>query len=270
MADKDKGPDNNKKLALLEGGVASLAAVLGELGVTVGEKDDPIVLVIELAKGQATKIDELSTVEQAAIAASARADKVEGELGELRGKVEVVANYLLEHHPASIVGDECCLVVAVKVMGEQFAEIRELETDIEQLEGKLEAIGAGEDGELPTVAPRERPEGARDFGPTFGSIEASEIGQLRDEKAGLAIGFSNGEYEIVELAPVPIDAADLQAVEGRYIAPTIHVKGGTVREEIHGAALLKDGEQISYCAFPKPIELEVGQERRFDRAITFG
>jgi hypothetical protein len=309
--------DNNKRLALLEGGVASLAAVLGELGVKIGEKDDPIVLVIDLAKGQAAKIDandeklmeligastgaiarfapdmELAPMNEAEplidvqirllkqlaeipgtpgeLAAIARAETAENELGELRGKVETVANYLLEKHPSAIVDiNECCLVVAVKVMDDQAAEIAELETDIEQLEGKIEAINGGEGDELPAIAARERPENARDFGPTFGQIDAPEIGQLREEKAGLEIGFSNGEHEIVELAPVPINAADLQAVEGRYIAPTIHVKGGTHREDLHGAALLKDGEQIAYCQFPAPIALEVGQERRFDRAITFG
>jgi hypothetical protein len=264
--------DNNKRLAFLESRVSALAVAIAGLGVTVEEGADPIDLVIGLATGQAVQIDELEkNGNTAALAAIARAEKAEGELGELRGKVETVANYLLEKHPSAIVDiNECCLVVAVKVMDDQAAEIAELETDIEQLEGKIEAINGGEGDELPAIAARERPENARDFGPTFGQIDAPEIGQLREEKAGLEIGFSNGEHEIVELAPVPINAADLQAVEGRYIAPTIHVKGGTHREDLHGAALLKDGEQIAYCQFPAPIALEVGQERRFDRAITFG
>jgi hypothetical protein len=60
------------------------------------------------------------------------------------------------------------------------------------------------------------------------------------------------------------------SVEGRYIVPVVFVRGGDDREDLHGAVLVHGGEQIAYFAFPRPIELEPKQERRFEKAIIFG
>jgi uncharacterized coiled-coil protein SlyX len=252
MADETKGKDNNKRLALLEGGVASLAAVLGELGVTVAEGADPIVLVIELAKGQATTIDELEkNASEAAIAAIARAEKAEARVADLEKKIE-----------------ELCLTIS-----DQAAELVRLNSDIEQLEGHIEALqSAGDDAEGVEVAPaRERPENARDFGPTFGELDRVDLVELfGNGDVGLEISFSNGDYELVELAPVAIKASDLVTAEGRFMAPTIHVRGGEHDEALHGASLVHEGSQIAYCAFPSPIALGRKQERRFEKVISFG
>lgn len=320
-----KAKDNNKRLALLEGGVAGLAAVLGELGVTVAEGADPIVLVIELAKGQAAKIDlndekileligastgviarfapdmELAPLNEAEtlidcqirllkqvadiegspgeIAAIARADAAAAALGELEPKVAAVGDYLIANYPAQITADECSLSQATRILGEETSalaaankEIGDLNIDIEQLEGQIEALGSAGKAEDVEAAPgRERPEGARDFGPAFGALDRGALVALfGDGDVGLEISFSNGDYELVELAPVAIKVSDLTSVEGRFMVPVIHVRGGEHREDLHGAALVHEREQIAYCSFPSPIVLEAKQERRFEKTITFG
>lgn len=235
MANKDTGPDNNKRLAALESGVSTLAIALDQNGFKLASGADPIEEAIKAIKGQAEKIDDLATSGEAAIAAVARADELNEQL--------LAAN----------------------------KEIEALNNDIEQLEGRLEALqSAGNEDALAPVPVRERPEHARDFGPTFGLGDRKDIAKLIAEGAAFEIAFSNGDHELVELAPVPIEGKDLVGVEGRYMAPKIFVRGGEILEHLHGAALVHGGEQLAYCEFPSPIPLEPKQQRGFEKAITFG
>jgi hypothetical protein len=274
-----KTPDNNKRLALLESGVSAIAIALTANGFTVGEGEDPLAAAIAAVKGQAATIDDLTKKLEAAeggnatdgeIAAIARADKADAELGELQAKVQAVVDYLCANYPDDVSPEECALSAATRILGEQKLELEQLNIDVEQLEAQLEAKqNAGESELEPTVA-RERPENARDFGPTFGKLDRADLVELLAADAGLEIAFSNGEYELVGLEPIAIKGSDLVSVEGRYIAPVVFVRGGADREDIHGAVLVHGGEQIDYFAFPRPIELEAKQERRFEKAIIFG
>jgi hypothetical protein len=274
-----KTPDNNKRLALLESDVTAVAIALTANGFTVGEGEDPLAAAIAAVKGQAATIDDLTKKLEAAeggnatdgeIAAIARADKADAELGELQAKVQAVVDYLCANYPDDVSPEECALSAATRILGEQKLELEQLNIDVEQLEAQLEAKqNAGESELEPTVA-RERPENARDFGPTFGKLDRADLVELLAADAGLEIAFSNGEYELVGLEPIAIKGSDLVSVEGRYIAPVVFVRGGADREDIHGAVLVHGGEQIDYFAFPRPIELEAKQERRFEKAIIFG
>jgi hypothetical protein len=274
-----KTPDNNKRLALLESGVSAIAIALTANGFTVGEGEDPLAAAIAAVKGQAATIDDLTKKLEAAeggnatdgeIAAIARADKADAELGELQAKVQAVVDYLCANYPDDVSPEECALSAATRILGEQKLELEQLNIDVEQLEAQLEAKqNAGESELEPTVA-RERPENARDFGPTFCKLDRADLVELLAADAGLEIAFSNGEYELVGLEPIAIKGSDLVSVEGRYIAPVVFVRGGADREDIHGAVLVHGGEQIDYFAFPRPIELEAKQERRFEKAIIFG
>jgi hypothetical protein len=274
-----KTPDNNKRLALLESDVTAVAIALTANGFTVGEGEDPLAAAIAAVKGQAATIDDLTKKLEAAeggnatdgeIAAIARADKADAELGELQAKVQAVVDYLCANYPDDVSPEECALSAVTRILGEQKLELEQLNIDVEQLEAQLEAKqNAGESELEPTVA-RERPENARDFGPTFGKLDRADLVELLAADAGLEIAFSNGEYELVGLEPIAIKGSDLVSVEGRYIAPVVFVRGGADREDIHGAVLVHGGEQIDYFAFPRPIELEAKQERRFEKAIIFG
>jgi hypothetical protein len=54
----------------------------------------------------------------------------------------------------------------------------------------------------------------------------ADLAALRNGDVGLEISFSNGDYELVELAPVAFKASDLVTAEGRFIAPTVLRRGG--------------------------------------------
>jgi hypothetical protein len=239
-----KGPDNNKRLMVLEAGVSTLAVALLANGFKVEEGGDPIEAAIVAIKGQASKIDEL---EEAAKVGSDNATA---------GEIAAIAR----------------AEAAEKALAEANDELEEMRNDVADLEGKIANLGAADELEAPiAVAPRERPEGAHDFGPTFGMSTARELAELIEEGGDFEISFSNGKHEIVELEPVKIKAADLRGKSGRFeLAHPIFVRGGQVREEIDGAALVKSGVQIDYCQFPAPVAIEPRQERRFERAIAFG
>lgn len=274
MVDKatSKAPDNNKRLAALESGVSAIALTLAANGFTLEDGADPIEAAIGAIKGQAAKIDELETnASSAAIAAVDRADKAEAKLAELEPKVAAVVDYLCANYADKVSADECALVTATRILGEQSAEIVELKTDIADLTEQRDAETDRDALAEEVAASRERPEGARDFGPSGGSIGASELGKLIAAGAAFELSFSNGEYEIVELAPVALAATDFVQIEGRrLVGPPVFVRGGERAEELDGVALVYGGEQVAYCQFPKPIALEAKQDRRFERAIAFG
>lgn len=131
--------------------------------------------------------------------------------------------------------------------------------------------GEGEGGEASAPLVRERPEHARDLGPTYGKLDNKDLAELLAGGTELEIAFSNGVHEIVDLAPVKIGSSDLASLGGRRIVNVpILIRGGGHREELHGAALIHDGEQVHYCQFPGLITIEPGQERQFVKAIFFG
>lgn len=299
MRDKAKGPDNNKRLAQLESGVATIAIALTANGFTVGEGADPLAEAVKAIKSLLT--DRSSLNEQL----HNLAGFASGTLGRLAPDLELAPQtdeqpfaYLERLTAAAepriaelltagtVEGDgdgnatvgelaaiaradaaEAKITDLLAELGKAAAENEQLNIDLEQLEARNEDAAEALD---PPAPARDRPENARDFGPTFGQLDRAELAELVSEDAAFEISFSNGEYEIVALAPVAVKGSDLMATEGRYSVPVIFVRGGDDREDLHGAVLVHGGEQIGYCEFPRPIELEPKQERRFERAITFG
>lgn len=246
-----RAPDNNKRLAVLEAGVSALAIALTANGVTVPEGADPVELAIGVIKAHAE--------------AAAGAGTSTGELEQLRARV-----------------------------AELETEKGELETDLEDITGEKNRLAgllnddgksqnAGEEPEqggekhpfLEAQPALVRPEGARDVGPEYPVFEKGELRELLGpdhDGEGLELVFSNGDYEILALQPVPITVPQLQRMENSFIViPAIHAKLSATDqpEQIDGVGLLYGGEQIAYCRFPSKLPLPPGGERRFDRAIIF-
>jgi hypothetical protein len=116
------------------------------------------------------------------------------------------------------------------------------------------AVVDDEAEEAPPAAPeRVRPETARDVGPSAGGLNAAELAELLASGTadGLELVFSNGEFEIVALAPVAIGPKELLSAEGRQIViPAVYAKllNTDPQEELAGVGLLMQGEQISVIA----------------------
>jgi hypothetical protein len=274
-AEAPQGADNNSRLAFLESRVPLLiGAATGVVArfapdlelAPKDENEDLVDVQIRLLEEVATcetpcerRIAELEAEaekagkpDDAAIAAIARAETAEKRVAELEGEVE------------------------------------ELETDLEEMTGlrnaavnELNALNEGappapppveEDAEPEPPEPRERPEAARDVGPTFGNASAPELAEiLTSGVEDLEIAFSNGEYEIVEFGPNAIGAGDVVFRGNQYhVEPPLYVKGAPQSEAIAGAALLAGGTQVAYKAFDPPIAVEPGSEHKLHRAIVFG
>jgi hypothetical protein len=257
------------------------------------------------AKGSAAHKE---TLEQLS-ASGKRVEQLEQQLESIKGHVAPLADYLIANHPGAIVVGGGACETAVKVLAEQATQIEALtagsggttaedataglEDRIDELERQIiakdsriadleagapvvvQAAAEADSAAEEEPAPRERPETARDVGPDYAGLHSSaDIAALvaSGEAHGLELAFSNGEFEIVALQPVPIEAKDLQLFEGRsVVAPSIHAKLGVhdAAEELHGFGLMLQGEQIGYCPLLDPLRLQPGTERRFDRAIYF-
>jgi hypothetical protein len=251
MANKPTtAPDNNKRLALLEAGVAALAIALTANGFTLEAVNNPIDEAIKAIKSLLTERSALS-----AKVAELEAALAAGPDGATEGEIAAIAR-----------ADK-----AEEDLKAATAELEELRTDVGDLEARIDELSA----QLPPPPDpvnlaAERPEGARDFGPTFGKIDTADLGALVESGAAFEIAFSNGAHEILELAPVAVPAGGLIGRAGRFVAPTIYVRGGERGEAIHGAVLVHDGAQIDYCEFQRPLPIEPRQERRFENSIAFG
>jgi hypothetical protein len=272
-----KSPDNNKRLAALEAGVSALAIALTANGFTVAGGEDPIEEAVKAIKSLLTD-------------RSAATDKI----AELEAAIVALEAKLAAGPDGATEGEIAAIARAEKAEGELAAanlEIAELKTDVEEAmsernrlanelsaEGRSSTPPASADetaAEVEAPAPRERPENARDVGPNYpGLHNADDISALLadDQAHGLELAFSNGEYEILSLAPIAIGAKDLQQAEGRVmVGPPVYAKLSATdpQEDLHGMGLLMQGEQIAYCTFPERLTLQPGSERRFDRAIIF-
>lgn len=289
-------PDNNRRLAKLEAGVASLAIALSANGFDLPEGTDPIVAAITAAKDTAS----------------------------LRAQVAQLADFLLANHPDAIGDNAGAIPTAIKVieqlkatsleesndgqvatLKQQLAELQEavangggadaiagLEDQIDALErtvavrdARIKELEAGAPVIVETVAPDSaaepeapalvRPEAARDVGPDYaGILKSGEIRDLLNEGGidGLEVAFSNGDYEIVGMEPVKIGPEDLQLFEGRnLVAPAIHAQLaiGDPPVVLHGFGLMLQGEQVGYCPLLDQIRLNPGEEHRFQRVIFF-
>lgn len=245
-----KAPDNNKRLAALEAGVATLAIALTANGFKVEDGADPVAAAISAIKGQASKIDEL--------AAAGTPGTDAAELEELRRQ-----NAELKQDNAELQTDLTEITNAKNVLANQLAA---------EGKGTGEVPPAAEPAPEPEPEPEVRPEAARDVGPNYNSLTEVAIGALVAEGGQFEIAFSNGDFEILGLQPVKLGVGDLVRVDSsRWIVkPAIQARGGAGVSRIAGAGLLYRGEQVAYCPFDPVMKIEPGQERRFDRCLIFG
>lgn len=279
----DKGPDNNKRLAALESGVSQLAIALAAAGVEIGEAGDPIKYAIELIEVQREAVRLPASMLVSALEAGG--EKLAADADPVLVACELLSGgKVTKGEMAAIARAE----TAEKELGQVKIELEETKEDLERVaseKGRLanelaeliENKGykrpeAAEEAPAAPPEPLERPDGARDFGPDFHRMDPLELGNfLASDPEGLEISFSNGDYELIELEPIPVTAAELVAREGRRaLTKIVQVKGGEREEPIHGAALVLAGEQIDYCQFPVPLKIEQGQVRQFVRMIFFG
>ena len=150
---------------------------------------------------------------------------------------------------------------------------------VDHAKGLLEHVGklsaaladAGGDAEAGLDAPIVRPDNARDVGPQFPQVDREDLEAMIADNARFELVFSDGKAEIADFEPIRIPSSDLAMIaRRRQVSKPVFVKGATGPREIDGAGLLLNGEQVAYCKFPSAVRIEPGQERRFERALTFG
>jgi prefoldin subunit 5 len=272
---KVRAPDNNKRLAGLEASVSSLAIALTANGITLEEGADPIVAAIVAIKAAA---ESKAALTAALAGCNEEVDKLQRTVDELGARAAGAT-------PGT---DAAELEELRKRVAELETENGELQTDVDELANAKNALanqlaadgkGTGEppapeiDDEPEDVVPvAERTADARDVGPEFQRLSEVAIAALVAEGGDFELGFSNGEFEIIELAPVTIGAGDLTRVDSsRFIVgPPVHIRGADAPLKIAGVGLLYAGEQVSYCSFEPAVVLHPGQERGFNRALIFG
>lgn len=272
---KVRAPDNNKRLAGLEASVSSLAIALTANGITLEEGADPIVAAIVAIKAAA---ESKAALTAALAGCNEEVDKLQRTVDELGARAAGAT-------PGT---DAAELEELRKRVAELETENGELQTDVDELANAKNALanqlaadgkGTGEppapeiDDEPEDVVPvAERTAAARDVGPEFQRLSEVAIAALVAEGGDFELGFSNGEFEIIELAPVTIGAGDLTRVDSsRFIVgPPVHIRGADAPLKIAGVGLLYAGEQVSYCPFEPAVVLHPGQERGFNRALIFG
>lgn len=105
-------------------------------------------------------------------------------------------------------------------------------------------------------------------------VEAGEGDVAAAMEAGeeLELVFSNGSHEIVEFDPIRVFAPAFhkQGARRYVLRDAILVKGAGEEKRVRGVGLFAGGKQVGWCAFPQPVSVPVGGERKFDRMIVFG
>lgn len=275
------GPDNNKRLAFLESRVALLisaaTAVIARFAPDMelapkDENEDLVDVQIRLLNQVATaetpcdrRIAELEAqvaagatdvagsdnATEGEIAAIARADAADARVKELEAENAELRNDIEE------------IMSAKNALANQLAEAG-------QGSASSATPPAAEAEEAPPP-PLVRPEGARDVGPTYGGEAIADLAAAAATGVTFDLVFSNGEFEILGIDPIPVPGTNLVDAEGRLrINQAVQVRGRGAIEDVAGAGLLLGGEQVGYCVFDPAVKLHPGEERRFDHSLLFG
>lgn len=278
---KTKAPAvDGKRLAQLEAGVSALALCITANGIDLKEGQDPIDQAIALVKRwRELTIARAELQLVVAIAVGVEPETIEDPFAAAHGALETMKAHCVEL--------ETDVAAASKRVAELELENAELQTDVEDLTNAKNTLAnkladegkAAHDpapivaAEEPAPAPLERPETARDVGPTFGALTLPELQQAVAAGLSFELAFSNGEFELVEFSspPIVVQAADLQLLDGyrHVVRPAIHIKGGAMPQIIKGAGLLLEGVQVAYHGFTAPLTIHPGAEWKFERQIAF-
>lgn len=228
------------RLAQLEASVSSLALALMANGIEVADGADPCTVAIIAIKRSAEEANDGAVATLKAQLEELRKDKLKLEidvaelqldLQEVTNQKNTLANRLAEEGKPSGI--------------EKPADpVRELEPDL--------VI--------------ERPDGARDAGPEYGTLPIDELVNAIEAAGELELVFSNGKWELLEFstAPIIVRPKDLNRLDPRrvQIKQGVDLKGSSGRALIHGCALLMEGMQVAYHTFNQPLAVNPNEEWR--------
>jgi hypothetical protein len=219
------GPDNNKRLALLEAGASALAMALAANGTPIPEGGDVFGIATAKIKEGAQASAELEELRKRVAeleAAAPSADQPnDGEVSTLKARVAELENEVAE------------LKVDVDDAMSEKNRLANLLAD----QGRSAAPAAIEEEAAPEpkAVELERAEGARDVGPTFGSLSADEIAlaiepPARDSRSRSRAASSRSSI----FGPIYVNGEDLHrfATQQYAVAPSIHIKGASVPMDI--------------------------------------
>lgn len=256
----DKGPDNNKRLAQLEEGVALLAiAVATANGVDVSTVEDPIAAAINSIETMvATLAERDGAIEQAQTVRE-----------ELQRQLDASGSRIAELEDLNKAAVEAIGAAPSMLANALAAAGVELKEGDDPVLVAIDLIATSTDPRAEAV---DLPDpAARDCGPTFGQANAAELLALTKSAESFEIVFSDGEREIVALQPLIVTGADLVVRGSRQVMlePPIEAKNPPVQVEIAGFGLLLGGEQVAYSPLLEPVTLYPGETRKFHRTTVF-
>lgn len=286
----DKGPDNNKRLALLETSVSALALALAGAGIELKpDQEDPIaqaIAIVEAWRAQMLGLAELKVALAAAKGVDPEAiddpiaDAIEGvQSASARWKMlDQIGAHLAEHYPAIVEAGGTLPEMVIdalassapsvpseseqaKADGERIAE---LEKQVGELAGQLaEAVAVPAKGRV-----KEKSVRARKCGPI--KADAAAVAAAITEGASLLeIVLSDGAQEIVDFAPYEVRGSNFSKHSMGYLLNVpLFARGASAARTIRGFGLFKDGKQIAFCPHPD-VGIAPESERKFTKAVFF-
>lgn len=273
-----KGPDNNKRLAMLEASTLAIAAVLIAANIMPEDStEDPL----EVAKVELERLGRLDLD-----CASLSAFLLEHAIEPLEGERAIHTALRKLQEQAGEIADGDRAIAALKVEleaatagpagGEPVEDVAALNARI----AELEALNAGLEGRVASfdaAEGRKQRKGTRQIkARKFGKAPATSIaaiGEAMDSGDELELAFGSRGVERIEFEPIRVYPAafDRQGSLGRYrLRDAVQIRGAGQAVDVDGVALLRGGELVAWCGFPKPVTVPAGTERKFDRMIVFG
>lgn len=260
MADKGegKGPDNNKRLALLETSVLAIAATLVNAGLLEDDSnEDPL----EVAKVELERLgrQDLDNASLSAFLLEKGVEPLEGERAVHTAMRHLAALAELVEAAGNSSPDE-----AAAALEEQ---VRSLTEDLEKAHATIASFDK-------SAASKHRKGPKSSKARKVSPVEPAEgaLGEAMEAGEELELVFSNGSHEIVEFDPIRVfaPAFQKQGASRFLLRDAILVKGAGEEKRVRGVGLFAGGKQVAWCGFPRAVPVPVGAERKFDRMIVFG
>lgn len=263
----DTGPDNNKRLAFLEGRAALLhEAIIASRMPFLPEEDDFDVAI--------RAIGALQEATPAYLAAIDRAEKAEAGRdmlpGLVAGVVALVARYEGDGGLIAIGEDEdpvAALVRAIDALAEKAPpdvallreRVRGLEEDLGEATRKL--AKAQRQGRGATSA-KAKSVKARQIGEPGDPIARERLdAAMEDGDTALELVFSTGDAEIIELEPLAATPAAFRKVRGGLyqLCDPLILQGVGTEVRVRGVGLIgAGGDLIGWSGFPEAVKVIPG------------
>lgn len=286
-AAEDKGPDNNKRLAALEKGVAGLVAALEPLGIKpfpdqLGDFD-PIGAAIDQLASKVVLHADLAELGQYLI--TSYGDEIE-EGGAIKNAQRILVNLAaskdrllaaLKAHELQESNIEAMLLAAgIEREGDEAIDtavergFNSLVAKLTETEAALAAANkhpARGKGGAEAPAPSRR--SARNLGRRFKGGSFDELARLVAGNAAFELVPSDGSGELLELDPVEVRGSHFLRKRGEHflLNEPLFAKA-TADCRIDGFAVVFDGKQVAYAQLLEPLAMEPGIERKFEGLIV--